>query len=91
MADTFYSRSCNKKQANDVQYNSIKSFRLNIHRYCHERLLCCCLKPDAEERKRARSYKHIQRESSISHIIQQLRILSAACRETRSQNEWDQL
>ena len=35
MAITFFSQSRNKKLTNDVQYNSIKSCRLNFHRYCH--------------------------------------------------------
>lgn len=31
------------------------------------------------------------KESSISHIITQLRVLNAACKETRTAAEWEQL
>lgn len=46
MADNFYNRSKKEQQVNDVQYNSVRSMRLNMHKKCPRKLLVCCLRPD---------------------------------------------
>jgi len=40
---------------------------------------------------RTRSFRHILKETSISHIIKQLRVLNAACKSTRTAEEWEAL
>ena len=37
---------------------------------------------------KSRAYDYIMVESSISHIVKQLRVLNAACKENRSPDEW---
>ena len=90
MADTFYSRS-GERQVNDVQYNSLKSLRMNVHRFLPKKLQRGCLRPNEEHKKQHRSYMHILEETSISHIVQQLRVLNAAAQETRTKKEWKKL
>ena len=40
---------------------------------------------------KSRAYDYIMVESSISHIVKQLRVLNAACKENRSPQEWKDL
>ena len=44
MADNFYYRS-GLVHKNDVQWNTLKSLRLNIHTFFPKSLQCCCFKP----------------------------------------------
>ena len=73
MADNFYYRggkdSTGEIYKNDVQWNSLKSLRLNIHAFFPKQLLCACFKPNKAQRIRANCYDHILQETSISHII----------------------
>ena len=91
MADNFYYRSGGKNYKNNVQWNSMKSIRLNCHHRCPKKLLCCCCKPNEDQRLKSRGFSHILHETSISYIIQQLRVLKAACKETRTSEEWIKL
>lgn len=74
-----------------MQWNSLKSLRLNLHTFLDPKHKICCLKPDAAQRRRAKSYDHLLQEASVSHIIQQIRVLNAAAKETRSPEEWYKL
>mmetsp|Transcript_13766 Transcript_13766/g.17383 ORF Transcript_13766/g.17383 Transcript_13766/m.17383 type:complete len:84 (-) Transcript_13766:559-810(-) len=73
MADNFYYRSGHDEQGkvykNDVQWNSLKSLRLNIHTFFPKSMLVCCLQPNAAQKRRAKSYDHMLQETSVSHII----------------------
>ena len=69
----------------------MKSLRLNIHTFLDPKQQICCLKPNAAQRRRAKSYDHLLQEASVSHIIQQLRVLNAAAKETRTPEEWYKL
>ena len=95
MADNFYYRggrdSTGEVYKNDVQWNSLKSLRLNAHTFLPKGMLICCCKPNRAQKIRAKCYDHSMQETSISHIIQQLRVLNAACKETRSPVEWEAL
>ena len=44
MADNFYYRS-GQAYKNDVQWNSLKSLRLNVHTFFPKELHICCFKP----------------------------------------------
>ena len=74
-----------------MQWNSLKSLRLNLHTFLDPKQQICCLKPNAAQRRRAKSYDHLLQEASVSHIIQQIRVLNAAAKETRSPEEWYKL
>ena len=78
-----------KDLKNDVQWNSLKSLQLNIHTFFPKCFHCWCLKPSKEQRIRSKSYAHILQETSISHIIQQLRVLNAVCKKSLSKDEWE--
>ena len=92
MADNFFYRNgmdeSGKKYKNDVQWNSLKSLRLNMHTFLDEKQQICCIKPNAAQRRRAKCYDHLLQEASVSHIIQQIRVLNAAAKETRTTEEW---
>ena len=90
MADNFYFRS-GQIYKNDVQWNSLKSLRLNLHLFLPQCLQCCLCKPNKQQRIKSRGYDLILHETSVSHIIQQLRVLNAACKETRTDEEWQRL
>ena len=87
MGDNFYFRS-GELYKNDVQWNSLKSIRLNSQLFCPKKLLTGCCEPKKRDRINSRSYDQILRETSVSYIIQQLRVLNAACKETRTNEEW---
>ena len=95
MADNFYYRSGHdedgKAYKNDVQWNSLKSLYLNISTFAPKWFLCCCCKPNAANRRRSKSYEHILQETSVSYIIQELRVLKAAAKETRTPAEYEKL
>lgn len=74
-----------------MQWNSLKSLRLNLHTFLDPKHQMCCLKPNVAQRRRAKSYDHLLQEASVSHIIQQIRVLNAAAKETRSTEEWYKL
>ena len=63
MADNFYYRggvdSTGEVYKNDVQWNSLKSLRLNIHTFLPKSLHCCCLKPNKAGRIRSKCYDQI--------------------------------
>ena len=84
-ASNFYYRSGRDEKGkvykNDVQWNSLKSLRLNIHTFLEPSMQKCCLRPNAAQRRRAKSYDHMLQETSVSHIIQQLRVLNAAVKQ----------
>ena len=95
MADNFYYRGGSdedgKAYKNDVQWNSLKSLYLNISTFAPKWFLCCCCKPNAANRRRSKSYEHILQETSVSYIIQELRVLKAAAKETRTPAEYEKL
>ena len=88
MADNFFYRggadSTGEVYKNDVQWNSLKSLQLNIHTFFPKSLQCCCLKPNKAGRIRSKCYDQILQETSVSHIIQQLRVLNAAAKNNYS-------
>ena len=76
---------------NDVQWNSFKSLKLNLHYFLPQWLMCCCCKQRQQDRIRQKSYDMVMHETSVSYIIQQLRVLNAACKENRTDKEWQKL
>ena len=65
--------------------------KLNCHAFFPR---CCqkgCCRPNKQQRILAKSYAYVLKEASISHIIQQLRVLNAASKEMRTKEEWNEL
>ena len=87
----FSSGAIKEQNQNDVQWNSFKLMMLNIRTFLPPKLLCCCLKADRAQRLRSKAFRHVLDEVRISNIIQQLRVLKAACQEQRTAEEWEKL
>lgn len=65
--------------------------KLNCHAFFPK---CCqkgCCRPNKQQRILAKSYAYVLKEASISHIIQQLRVLNAASKEMRTKEKWNEL
>ena len=65
---------------NDVQWNSRRTLMLNMKTFLPKSCLCCCCRHDKKSRRKSKAFRHILHETSITHIITQLRVLNAAAR-----------
>ena len=83
----------NHIETNSVQWNLRKVCALNCRRLVFPLFRACCPKfrPRKEQRLRYRSLNHVLTEVSITHIVKQLRVLSAAVRQTKTSKEWQEL
>ena len=64
---------------------------LNLQAFLPQACLCCCLRPRYRQKLKILGYKHLLQEVTISNIIQQLRVVSAACQESRTAEQWETL
>ena len=81
-------------EINSVQWNVKKVCMLNLTTYILPKLRSCCcrrIKLTREQRLKTKALRHVLTEATITHITKQLRVLSAAVRETKSQQEWKRL
>ena len=102
MEDTFYDRAkigspwlwsttVKRYDFNDVQWNTIKTFKVNLHTFFWKYLpkCCrCCIKPNRKQRQRSAALNYNLNETNIANIIMELRVLKAAAKETRTAEEW---
>mmetsp|Transcript_25686 Transcript_25686/g.34296 ORF Transcript_25686/g.34296 Transcript_25686/m.34296 type:complete len:218 (+) Transcript_25686:539-1192(+) len=72
----------------DIQWSTCKTLLMNLRTFIPERFLCCCLKPNARQRRISKTYRELRKEVSIESIIRQLRVLNAAVKKDKTKQQW---
>lgn len=64
---------------------------LNLQNFLPKKFICFCFRPNKKQKKILHGYRYLLQELQIQNMIQMLRVVTAACKETRTSEQWENL